>query len=204
MANRLYPPTIENTLPAFYGTSLEVPFKMNSTVGKDSIVGFILQLRSLTSNSIVINNLTTNNYDIEQGVARFSLNDTQTNKLNIGQYYRLQIAYLPKGYSGGGKLLEEQEQELETLKNINYINSNVGVIQLKEQFKKIISQYYNSFHGVDEQKLVATGDIQGNWEQYWNESIEYTLHQQLIQLLKNTSANYIMQLLILNMIVNSK
>ena len=88
MANRLYPPTIENTLPAFYGTSLEVPFKMNSTVGKDSIEGFILQLRSLTSNSIVINNLTTNNYDIEQGVARFSLADTQINKLNIGQYYR--------------------------------------------------------------------------------------------------------------------
>jgi len=43
-----------------------------------------------------------------------------------------------------------------------------------------MSQYYNSFHGADEQKLVATGDIQGNWEQYWNESIEYTLHQRLI------------------------
>lgn len=187
MANRLYPPTIENTLPAFYGTSLEVPFEMNSTVGKDSIEGFILQLRSLTSNSIVINNLTTNNYDIEQGIARFSLIDTQIAKLNIGQYYRLQIAYLPKGYFGGGKLLGEQEQELEVLKNINYINSNVGVTQLKDQFKKIISQYYNSFHGADEQKLVATGDIQGNWEQYWNESIEYTLHQRLIQLLKNTA-----------------
>lgn len=187
MANRLYPPTIENTLPAFYGTSLEVPFKMNSTVGKDSIEGFILQLRSLTSNSIVINNLTTNNYDIEQGVARFSLSDTQINKLNIGQYYRLQIAYLPKGYSGGGKLLGEQEQELEVLKNINYINSDVGVTQLKSQFQKIISRYYNSFHGADEQKLIATGDIQGNWEQYWDESIEYTLHQQLIQLLKNTA-----------------
>jgi hypothetical protein len=49
---------------------------MNSAVGKDSIEGFILQLRSLTSNSIVINNLTTNNYDIEQGVARFSLMNT--------------------------------------------------------------------------------------------------------------------------------
>ena len=130
MANRLYPPTIENTLPAFYGASLEVPFKMNSTVGQDSIEGFILQLRSLTSNSIVINNLTTNNYDIEQGIARFSLMNTQIDKLNVGQYYRLQIAYLPKGYSGGGKLLEEQEQELEALKNINYINSNVGVTQL--------------------------------------------------------------------------
>nr|DAM06965.1 MAG TPA: hypothetical protein [Caudoviricetes sp.] len=42
MATRLYPPNLENTIPAFYGTSIEVPFSMNSTVSRDQIEGFML------------------------------------------------------------------------------------------------------------------------------------------------------------------
>lgn len=187
MPLRLYPPVIENTLPAFYGTSLEVPFEMNGTVGKDSIEGFILQLRSLTSNATIINNLTTNNYDIEKGLAYFHLLESQTNKLNQGQYYKLQMAYLPQGYTNNNLSLSMHTNALEKLKTIEYVNPSIGVSELKTQFFKMLTEFYNLYRGNDEQLLIQSGDIQSNWDKYWSESIEYSNHQALLTQLANTA-----------------
>ena len=39
MAIKLYPPNIEGTIPAFYGTVLTVPFSMNKAVSKRDVYG---------------------------------------------------------------------------------------------------------------------------------------------------------------------
>jgi hypothetical protein len=42
MADKLYPPNIEGTIPAFYGkgtATLTVPFSMNRTVSKSEVWG---------------------------------------------------------------------------------------------------------------------------------------------------------------------
>ena len=40
MAAKLYPPVIAGTIPAFSGTSIEVPFSMNRAVGASEFNGF--------------------------------------------------------------------------------------------------------------------------------------------------------------------
>jgi hypothetical protein len=37
--DKFYPPNIEGTIPAFYGTVLTVPFSMNKTVSKSNVYG---------------------------------------------------------------------------------------------------------------------------------------------------------------------
>ena len=85
---KLYPPVIEGTIPAFYGTTLVVPFSMNRAVGKADIIGFSLKVKTVQTNTYVGTvrstdfNLTAVNFNVE------SLN------LIAGQYYKIQIGYI--------------------------------------------------------------------------------------------------------------
>lgn len=85
---KLYPPVIEGTIPAFYGTTLVVPFSMNRAVAKSDIKGFSLKIKTVQTNSFV-KNLTSTNYDLSQ--VSFSIEDVD---LVAGQYYKLQLAYI--------------------------------------------------------------------------------------------------------------
>ncbi len=182
MAIRLYPPIIENSLPAFYGTSLEVPFEMNSTVGKESIEGFILQLRSLTSNALIINNVSTNIYDIAKGIVTFTI---PNDKLNVGQYYKLQIAYLPSGYSKGNAQIAEHEIAYKDICNMVY-DGDESFELLKSKYKAALTQFGVAYSGLDETTLMSKG-IEEDFETYWNETIEYSAHRLIVRQLQNTS-----------------
>lgn len=188
MAIRLYPPIIENSLPAFYGTSLEVPFEMNSTVGKESIEGFILQLRSLTSNALIINNVSTTHYNVEKGTITFSLPETSVAKLNIGQYYKLQIAYLPKGYGTGNAQIAEHQIVYKDICNLAY-NDEESINTLKIKFKDALIKYGSAYNGADERKLINEG-VDNGFEQYWNEVMEYGAHCQIVNSLQNTAFTF--------------
>lgn len=182
MAIRLYPPIIENSLPAFYGTSLEVPFEMNSTVGKESIEGFILQLRSLTSNALIINNVSTNIYDIAKGTVTFAI---PNDKLNVGQYYKLQIAYLPSGYSKGNAQIAEHEIAYKDIYNMVY-EGDESFELLKSKYKAALTQFGVAYSGLDETTLMSKG-IEEDFETYWSETIEYSAHRLIVRQLQNTS-----------------
>ena len=47
---KLYPPTIQGTLPAFYGNELKVPYEMNKAVSQNQISGFSIKLKTVQSN----------------------------------------------------------------------------------------------------------------------------------------------------------
>ena len=53
---RLYPPQIEGVIPAFYGTTLVVPFVMNKTVSNNQVIGMVIKIKSIYNNSIVYEN----------------------------------------------------------------------------------------------------------------------------------------------------
>ena len=53
---RLYPPQIEGVIPAFYGTTLVVPFVMNKTVNNNQVIGMVIKIKSIYNNSIVYEN----------------------------------------------------------------------------------------------------------------------------------------------------
>lgn len=50
---KLYPPNIEGSIPAFYGTVLTVPFSMNRSVGRQEVKGIALKVKTIQSNSFL-------------------------------------------------------------------------------------------------------------------------------------------------------
>lgn len=190
MATRLYPPNLENTIPAFYGTSIEVPFSMNSTVSRDQIEGFMLQIKSLTSNSALINNVISSNFNIEKQKVKFVLPQEQANKLNVGQYYKLQIAYLPQGYSSERSAVTEQEVLLQKVKNLaptsNTVEESIQV--LKSLYRQALQNYIKFYLDPDEvllrQYSVSNDD---DWSNYWTQVCLQQLQQNIITQLKNAA-----------------
>lgn len=190
MATRLYPPNLENTIPAFYGTSIEVPFSMNSTVSRDQIEGFMLQIKSLTSNSALINNIISNNFNIEKQKVKFVLLQEQVNKLNVGQYYKLQIAYLPQGYSSERSAVTEQEVLLQKINDLAPTSNTVeeSIQALKSLYRQALQNYIKFYLDSDEvllqQYSVSNDD---DWSNYWTQVCLQQLQQDIITQLKNAA-----------------
>lgn len=190
MATRLYPPNLENTIPAFYGTSIEVPFSMNSTVSRDQIEGFMLQIKSLTSNSALINNIISSNFNIEKQSVKFTLPQEQVNKLNVGQYYKLQIAYLPQGYSSERMAVTEQEVLLQKVKDLAPTPNTVieSVQALNSLYRQALQNYIKFYLDADEvllrQYSVSNDD---DWSLYWTQVCLQQLQQNIVTQLKNAA-----------------
>lgn len=110
---KLYPPYIEGTIPAFCGTLregretyiLEVPFSMNKAVSKSQVAGFALKIKTVQSNTFITTLLNTDNttWNLDDGIVRFELPTVDDagqvrediwKYFNIGQYYKLQLAYM--------------------------------------------------------------------------------------------------------------
>ena len=51
---KLYPPNIAGTLPAFYGESFTIPFSHNRAVSASEIGGYTLKMKTIQSNKIVV------------------------------------------------------------------------------------------------------------------------------------------------------
>ena len=107
-----YPPIIEGTLPAFYyyeddGTvtaKLTVPFFMNKSVSINDIKGIALKLKTVTNNNFIISGKTIFSNDEKQKLSQTGINEVSfeilikdsenKNLLNVGQHYKVQIAYI--------------------------------------------------------------------------------------------------------------
>lgn len=89
---KLYPPQIEGTIPAFYGDKIVVPYSMNKTVSPKEVGGFALKIKTVTSNQYIAY-VESNGFTTDQ--AEFNIGDFK-DKLNIGQHYKVQLAYINK------------------------------------------------------------------------------------------------------------
>lgn len=108
MVNKLYPPIISGTLPAFVGQEITIPFQMNRAVSMAEVSGLCYIIKTVSSN-VVIAQGTTADFTpskvrgcLEQGSITFNINlKSITNngkpiqyKLNPGQSYKIQLAYI--------------------------------------------------------------------------------------------------------------
>lgn len=97
---KLYPPYIEGTIPAFYtdskGTVLTVPFSMNRTVAANQVQGFSLKLKAAQSNTYLFATDThaRQDFDIESKYEIYFNLNSYVDKLNVGDFYKVQIAYI--------------------------------------------------------------------------------------------------------------
>ena len=93
---KLYPPNIEGTIPAFYGTVLTVPFSMNKAVSKGDIAGMQIKIKAVQSGAYILTARTTNIEFDPYYKATFNIEQDGTNVLKIGQHYKIQMAYIAK------------------------------------------------------------------------------------------------------------
>ena len=116
VAEKLYPPTIPSSIPAFYvenGTAkIAVPFSMNRAVDADSVAGFRIKIKTVQSNTLVktisIDNDAGAQAAINSRIAVFEweadVNGNRTpdfNKIKMGQYLKVQMAYIGKNGQPG-------------------------------------------------------------------------------------------------------
>ena len=94
---KLYPPYINGTIPAFYysegATKIVVPFTMNRAVQADDVAGFALKIKNISGDvksverKVVSSDITSSNASVT-----FSSEET----FIVGQYYKAQLAYISK------------------------------------------------------------------------------------------------------------
>lgn len=91
---KLYPPNIEGTIPAFTGATLVVPFSMNQAVGAKEVYGIVIKIKKVNSNEVILTKETINFDTYTNCKAVFNLSAAEQELFNIGQYYRVQLAYI--------------------------------------------------------------------------------------------------------------
>lgn len=110
VTEKLYPPIIGSSIPAFYqegGTAvIAVPFSMNRAVSGNLISGFSLKIKTVQSNTFI---KTLTSTEVENSITNkivkfywYNINsDREFQKIKLGQYLKLQIAYLDKNGNPG-------------------------------------------------------------------------------------------------------
>ena len=102
---KLYPPYIEGTIPAFTGTTIVVPFSLNRANSTTDIAGFSLRIKTV-QNNITLDTLeqTDSGYiDLtDKFQVTFTINETLQSKLTIGQFYKVQLAFLSNNSNNNG------------------------------------------------------------------------------------------------------
>ena len=93
---KLYPPTIPGTIPAFYGTSIEVPFSMNRAVGLSEFNGFALKIKKVSGTLVGTVFEDSASAWLERGAVKFQLPSEISKQLVQGQFYKVQLAYVKK------------------------------------------------------------------------------------------------------------
>jgi hypothetical protein len=94
---KLYPPYIEGTIPAFTGATIVVPFSLNRANSLSDIAGFSLRIKTVQNNIMLATLKQTDikYYDIYTDFkVSFTLEEDLIELLNIGQFYKLQLAFI--------------------------------------------------------------------------------------------------------------
>lgn len=107
---KLYPPVIAGTLPSFYEevdigtTTLVVPFSMNKTVSINQIKDFSLRIKTTNTDilyGVIETDLTSkiprgswNKNEKANPSVSFIIPETVLKRLTIGQFYKVQLAYI--------------------------------------------------------------------------------------------------------------
>ena len=136
MATKLYPPQIDGILPAFYKTYTEdgevknaaiaIPFGMNRAVTLEEVYKLSLRLKTVSTNTIIYVG-ECDSFDRTELIAYFTIDKETAEKLNEGQFYKAQMAFVNKN-------------EIDDTKVVGYY-STVGTIKCVAKPKVTIAGY---------------------------------------------------------------
>lgn len=137
---KLYPPNIAGTLPAFFGESFSIPFSHNRAVSTSEISGYTLKMKTIQSNKIVA--IDVQGVESADGLVTFTFDEeNRVQPFNIGQSYKVQIAYISNdGEEGYFSTVGVVKYTAEPEVLINNSNSS----QIHEHAYNYIGSYKNT------------------------------------------------------------
>ena len=99
MVEKLSPPLVEGTIPAFYSddgatAKLVVPFSMNRAVSKVQVKGIALKIKTVQSSTYLYDTITVDNFYFNLENSPWVEFHIPANKFRQGQFYKVQIAYI--------------------------------------------------------------------------------------------------------------
>lgn len=149
---KLYPPTIPGTIPAFYGTSIEVPFSMNRAVGLSEFNGFALKIKKVSGTLVgtVFEDYAT--AWVEAGAVKFKIPERIAQELVQGQFYKVQLAYMKK--SGDTRTIGIYS----TIGIVKY--TTMPIVRIENMNENVVNNHSYSYTGVYQQ-LLETKDANG-------------------------------------------
>ena len=172
---KLYPPYIDGSLPAAYldseGWHLTITYAMNRAVALAQTQGIRLLIKTISSETVYEENIPNSSIvDLSFKVV------LQQSLLNVGQYYKVQLAYIDTNnlvgyYSTIGimKAIAKPEVSLTLEKHsINFFNGEftgkyeipeaIGDIQIHDLSERVYSYQFNIYDAKG--KLYATSGVQ--------------------------------------------
>lgn len=96
----LNPPYVENKSPAFYGNAIVIPFQLNRAVGINDFQAIAAIVKTVSTGAILINETRITNYVYDNKIGCYKVTIPATS-LNVGQYYKVQIAFVDNSGSIG-------------------------------------------------------------------------------------------------------
>lgn len=162
---KLYPPYIEGIIPSFslvsgMGTVITVPFSMNRAVSQNEISNFSLKVKNIISNDYILT-LTADSYNYDKNEVYFSLLPTEAAVLNIGQHYKIQLAYIDVngevGYYSTVGVIKCTDTVQATIEGLSNIQTNIH----RYTYKGIYSHKDSTEKAYEYQFIITdeTGDI---------------------------------------------
>lgn len=170
---KLYPPNISGTLPSFYKNSagaveITVPFSMNRTVSRSSVVGIVLRLKTAYTDIVLTEGLegTSPNWQEAALSSTFTINSSVVlNRLHVGDYYKAQIAYK------------------DSLGQIGYY-STVGMVKYTDHPSVEIVGFYNYMTNMNPTEYVGSYHNDDSTESVYQ--YRFTLYNQASEVLETS------------------
>ena len=133
--SKLYPPYVEESLPAFTKTAtsciLVVPFQLNRAVGRNEFNRIYLRLKTVQSGALLCDGEITStiNFDHITGHWKAVFDLSHITAIQTGAYYKVQIAFgdvetPDMGYYSTISLIKCTSQPNVTIKNLDALNTS--------------------------------------------------------------------------------
>ena len=139
---KLYPPQIEGIIPSFtiepgQGTVITVPFSMNQAVSQIEISNFSLKVKNIISNEYILT-VTASSFNFNTNEVYFTLLPTQSAVFNVGEHYKVQLAYIDInddiGYYSTVGVIKCTDKVQSTIENLIENQSNMHKYSYKGKF----------------------------------------------------------------------
>ena len=149
--SKLYPPYIEEKLPAQIGTVLKIPFQFNKTVNLTSVAKISARIKTISTSQWLGTLVSDNFYSLNESESLYEVefNDLSSLNLNPGQFYKIQLSCINTeetvGYFSSVGIFKYTTQPTLSIEELNNFYTYMGVYNNEDNTEKVYSYQFNLY-----------------------------------------------------------